>query len=322
MNMTTRKTIISIASLLLISWTLSCTSHYKITNTSTVWHSASAWSDRTIWDENKIDVFYITSTNVLSEKDNEGKELWYATINEEQKKLYDIEIEWIANTTFYDDFNVIAPYYHQFTFNAITSCPNDSLKKIRDNVAREVCEAFDYYMQHINNDRPFIIAGFSQGAMLTLDLLRHMTDEQYSRMIASYTIGYRLSDEDLKHPHIKAASKEDDKGVVISFNSVLSNDAIWDLIANDAATCINPINWKTDNTPAIFTDHGIENTIHIDTTTNVLIVNSENPEYYEQQMSQKTFYAKAGVSNRNLHNWDIIFYGKHIHDNALKRAQQ
>lgn len=32
------------------------------------------------------------------------------------------------------------------------------------------------------------------------------------------------------------------------------------------------------------------------------------------------FYKDVNVSRDNLHHWDRLFYGKMIHDNALRRA--
>lgn len=232
------------------------------------------------------------------------------------------EIAWVEENIFYDDFNLHSPYYHQFTFESIKLFPGEEFFAVYQEVAMEVCEAFDYYMENVNKGRPFVLAGFSQGAMLTLDLLRHMTDEQFSRMVACYTIGYRVSADELQHPHINPARGETDRGVVISFNSVQSREAQWDLVSAEAAECINPVNWKTDSTPAKFTYLDFENEVRVDTDSHLLIVQSERPDYFTAEMQRLSFFAEVGVSEQNLHHWDLLFYGKQIHDNALKRYRQ
>ena len=63
-------------------------------------------------------------------------------------------------------------------------------------------------MKNQNNGHRFILAGFSQGAMLTIDLLKHMTDEQFSRMVANYMLGYRLSEKDLQHSCLKDSAPD------------------------------------------------------------------------------------------------------------------
>lgn len=282
--------------------------------------SLSWYQARNTYDPEKIDVLYFVSTEVLSAKDSLGNVAWQSQLVPQDVEAMKQEIAWIENNMFYDNFNLSAPYYHQYTFDAIWQLDKNQFGDVYNNVASEAIQAFDYYMEHENKGRPFILAGYSQGAMITVDLLKHMTDEQYSRMIACYTIGYRLTANDLSHPHIKAATGEEDNGVVISFNSVQNTDAIWQFVADSAATCINPVNWKTDATPATFTFDGMKNEVRIDKQKNVLVVKTDTPSQYYDYYSKATFFANAGVSRDNLHHWDLLFYSNMIHDNALKRA--
>lgn len=285
------------------------------------------WAEETMWykahedyDANKIDVLYFVSTNVLSAKDSAGQVAWQSQLVAEDVTAIDAELNKVETAMFYDDFNFFAPYYHQYTFDAIWQLNAKSFDTVYNKVVREACDAFDYYMAHKNHGRPFILAGFSQGAMLILDVLKHMTDKQFSQMIACYMLGYRLTAQDLKHPHVKAATGETDRGVVISFNSTQTPEAIWPFVAQGAATCINPVNWRTDKTPATFTFRGTTNEVHVDPQTNVLLVTTDNPSYYYSYYDKATFYENAHVSRDNLHHWDLLFYLDQIHDNALKRA--
>ena len=180
-------------------------------------------------------------------------------------------------------------------------------------------EGFDYYMEHQNNGRRYALVGFSQGGMLVLDLLKHMTDEQYNRMVAAYAIGYRITEEDCKNNHIRPASGETETGVTVSFNSALSTDGLWPLVAEGAVICINPVNWKTDSTPATFTYENEEHTVSIDKQTNMLIVKTNRPKYYRKWNNNPAFQS-AKVHLDCLHHWDLLFYSDFIHDNILKRA--
>lgn len=144
------------------------------------------------------------------------------------------------------------PYYHQFTFESINLL-TDSFQLEYRKVAEEACEAFDYYMAHMNQGRRFALVGFSQGGMLVLDVLRHMTGKQYARMVAAYAMGYRISTDDLKCRRIVPATDESTAGVTVSYNSVLNNSGIWPFVGGNAAAAINPVNWRTDSTTATFT---------------------------------------------------------------------
>lgn len=309
------KSLLCISSFLLLSCSGDSETNRNIWDNPTMWYQSKSHAS-----QDKIDVIYFVSTDVLSAKDGNGNVAWQSQLIPSDVEAMHGEIEYVEGNMFYDDFNFQAPYYHQFTFDAIWQLDKNGFLSVYQKVAQEACDAFDYYMEEINKGRPFVLAGFSQGAMLTVDILKHMTDEQYSRMIACYTIGYRLSKEDLLHPHIKAATGESDKGVVISFNSVQTRDAIWPFLTEGAATCINPVNWKTDDTPATFVYKETTNEVHVDRESNVLIVKTDNPQFYYNYYSNAIFYDNAGVSHDNLHHWDLLFYSHMIHNNALKRA--
>jgi hypothetical protein len=283
------------------------------------WESDSAWYlSNTPKSNDKIDLFYIVSTNVLSAEDENDNVAYQSQLIESDKKAFDAEFRHVEKHFSQSDFNYFAPYYHQFTFEAINLAP-EKYHEVYTSVSDEICQAFDYYMEHQNNGRRYALVGFSQGGMLVLDLLKHMTDEQYNRMIAAYAIGYRITEEDCKNNHIRPASDETETGVTISFNSALSTDGLWPLVAEGAVTCINPVNWKTDSTPATFNYEGEEHTVCIDKQTNMLIVKTNRPDYYHNWTNNPAFQ-NAKVHLDCLHHWDLLFYSDFIHDNILKRA--
>lgn len=291
----------------------------QISNNESPWESDSAWyHSNTPQSDDKIDLFYIVSTNVLSAEDENGNVAYQSQLTESDRKAFDAEFKYVEKHFSQSDFNYFAPYYHQFTFETINLAP-EKYQEVYASVSDEICQAFDYYMEHQNNGRRYALVGFSQGGMLVLDLLKHMTDEQYNRMVAAYALGYRITEEDCKNNHIRPASGETETGVTISFNSALSTDGIWPLVAEGAVTCINPVNWKTDSTPANFTYEGEEHTVSIDKETNMLIVKTNRPEYYRKWTNNPAFQS-ANVHLDCLHHWDLLFYSDFIHDNIMKRA--
>lgn len=287
----------------------------------------SIWDDPQMWyqstnsyDSSKIDVLYYVSTEVLSAEDSSGNVSWQSLLTPQDREYITGEMAWVEKNMFYEDFNVISPYYHQFTFESIWKAEKDEFDAAYEKVTAEACDAFDWYMSHSNAGRPFVLAGFSQGAMLALEVVKHMTPEQKSQMVACYCLGDCLTAEDLEHPNVEAAEGADDKGVVISFNSVLTREAIWPAVSAGAVTCINPVNWKTDSTAATFTYNGTTNNVHVDPQTNVLLIDTDSPEFYHSYYESAPFYLDAGVNPDNLHHWDLQFYAENIHDNALVRA--
>ena len=269
------------------------------------------------YDENKIDVFYCLSTSLVKAVDSDGNKTLNSTISLQDRKIMNNEYEYISSEMFdKKHFNFYAPYYRQSTFEAygIPEKINrlDFFSSFRLTQI-DICDAFDYYMEHQNNGRPFIIAGFSQGALLTQVLLKHMSDEQYSKLIASYTIGFRVAEKDLKHSHFKPATSADDLGAIISYNSVESVDHIWKEIEDNAAICINPLNWKTDDTPAELIYDGDKATVHVDQDHHLLVVEGLDSSKYDG----RGYPIDKGI----YHMWDIRFYADNIRENAIHRAE-
>ena len=286
-----------------------------------VWVNDSAWyQSQQAVDDRKVDLFYLCSTEVISARDSMGETTYCSLLTPADRTAIRGELAFAEQQFGGGDVNYFAPYYHQFTFDAI-GLPSAQFTEVYREVAQEVCDAFDYYMNYQNQGRRFVLMGFSQGAMLVLDLLRHMTDEQYQRLVAAYSLGYRLSADDLAHPHINAAQGETDTGVTISFNSELRREALWPFVAADAATCINPVNWRTDAVPATFTYDSHEHQVRVDAETHTLLVETDHADTYRQWTGNPVFRA-AGVSPDCLHHYDLLFYTGQIHDNLLKRSSK
>ena len=292
------------------------------TQESTTWSSASMWYKATTpVADDKTDIFYITSTEVIRDTLSDGRESFLATLTPNDLAAMTEEDAYAEKHFSKGDYNFFCPYYHQFTFGAVTN-PNAPYDSLYAAVTREMCEAFDYYMSHHNNGRRFAIIGFSQGAMLALELLKHMTDEQYSRLIAAYAIGYRISQKELDaSKHIVPANDEQTPRVTVSFNSTLSQKGIWGSVAEGAVTSINPVNWRTDSTPATFTYNGHKHTVSLNTSDYMLYVNTDKTTAKTyRQWNDNPAFRSANVNPDCLHHYDLLFYTDFIHDNIAKRS--
>jgi hypothetical protein len=147
-----------------------------------------------------------------------------------------------------------SPYYRHATIETFMTNSDDSIRQRTRLSMSDVCAAFDCFQAQRDHSRPLIIAGFSQGGLAVVELLKHISDETYSQMAAAYVLGYKVTPEDtLQTTHIKAAQGETDTGVTICYNTVKDVKYIQPVIA---ASCIaiNPVNWRTDATPATLHD--------------------------------------------------------------------
>lgn len=213
-----------------------------------------------------VDVFYIVSTE-CDDYTLGGKPIHYAdTRNDSIRALLNGEMEGV-DRLLAGELNYYSPYYRQVTMETYTS---DSLVDTRMPLAYgDVRRAFTYYLEHYNNGRPFILAGFSQGAMAVVDLLKAIDDATYGRMVAAYVIGYKVTDS---NAHIRPAQDSADLGVTICYNSVRDNSCAIPFLSDGNLMAINPVNWRTDATPAMLVDprYGDTLTVTLDTTSLLL----------------------------------------------------
>ncbi len=242
------------------------------------------YSDSTQWYMNdrggQADLFYIISTETGDYTRSEGALCHYAdTYNDSVRGPLRGEMTGVDHLLS-GNLNYYSPYYRQCSLQSYAS---DSLTQARMPLPTgDVRRAFNYYLEHLNQGRPFILAGYSQGAIILLELLKEIDDSAINRMIAAYVIGATVSDDDARHPHIMAARRADDTGVTICYNSV--RDAGCALPHFEySAMAINPVNWRTDDTPATLTTEPSPHipadrqqkdrlTVRLDPTTRLLFV--------------------------------------------------
>ena len=157
----------------------------------------------------------------------------------------------IQTAVFDESCNVFMPYYRQISMPK----PGSDYRAIIDYVSGfDATDALDYYLTNLNQGRPFIIAGHSQGASVVIALLEnYMTKhpEALSRMIAAYPIGFAVTKEWLAKTGLKFAEGATDTGVIVSWNTEgPANLKENNMTLAPGGISINPINWKRDDTPA------------------------------------------------------------------------
>lgn len=258
----------------------------------------------------KADVFYILPTCVWDWTNETGDTIHYADPrNEEQREAMRPSLELAADIFSNHDF--YSPYYRQTTLESWME--GDSVIEARFSYAMpDVEAAFAHYLAHDNAGRPFILAGFSQGAKAVVELLKTLPEEARRQLVAAYVIGYKVTAEELAaHPEIKAARDSADTGVTICYNSVASPQAICPALS-PSQICINPVNWHTDATPAQLNDSV---SVRVDTTHKVLLVEGlDESKYYAPSLGQ---LFKPG----NYHLQELLFYQEQLRHNSALRTE-
>jgi pimeloyl-ACP methyl ester carboxylesterase len=151
--------------------------------------------------------------------------------------------------------NLYAPFYRQAALPEVLTADPASAERALSVAYTDIEAAFDYYMAHLNHGRPFILAGHSQGANLTLWLLeKRLSNPAYLRkMVAAYVIGWSVTQKELdEYPHLVMCSTATQTGCIVSYNS--QGPGATTSMARPGAIGVNPLlsHWTTseDTAPA------------------------------------------------------------------------
>ena len=260
-----------------------------------------------------VDLFYITSTET-GDYVLEGRAMHYADVSRDSLRSPLLGEMQGVDALLGGDLNFFAPYYRQCTLETFTS---DSLVAERLPLAMsDIRRAFDHYLHKLNNGRPFILAGFSQGAIAVVELLKTMDSSTFSRLAAAYVIGWKVTDADLAAtPYLRAAQDSADVGVTVCYNSVRAPECAISMLSSGNHMAINPVNWRTDATPARLADFadGDSLTVTLDTASLLLLVDG-----YARDDYQLPLIGREG----NYHRLEISLYASSLRRNMALRAAQ
>ncbi len=274
-------------------------------NDSTMWYTVDGDSLST-----GADIFYVVSTWEEDWENAEGDTCHYADVwNPVHRERMLREISQVG--AYMSPGNrFFSPYYRHTTIDAFLTLNEDSIRNRVRLAMDDVCAAFDHFLSQRDNSRPLIIAGFSQGGIAVVELLKHMSDETYRKLVAAYVLGYKVTPEDtLQTRHIKAAQGETDTGVTICYNTVKDVKYVKPIIS---ATCmgINPVNWRTDDTPAILHD---TITVALSPEYHVLVVSGYSGSEYHPY--------KNLINVGDIHSCEPWLYSECLQQNISVRTK-
>ena len=278
--------------------------------------SAPDYADTTQWyitdRQGEADVFYIISTETGDHMIGNDTSHYADTHDAYQRNRMRHEMH--AVDSFYSGrFNYYSPYYRQAS---IQSWVSEELAYSRLPLAMDDCiRSWEYYLAHYNQGRPFVLAGFSQGAVAVMEIMRRMPDSVAARFVAAYTIGYKVTAHDTATCRLlRPATGATDTGVTICFNSAKSPECEIDLVSGGNLYGINPVNWRTDTVSTPFVLYGKKQndtlSAHYDPESRMVLVDG-----YKNNKPM----AFIGVPG-NYHHMELKFYYPYIRKNIADRV--
>ncbi|MBC2778102.1 DUF3089 domain-containing protein [Parasphingopyxis marina] len=281
----------------------------------------------------RIPVFYVLPTTYLD------SDRWNAPLRSpaalERQRLFASS----QASVFNDIGEVWAPLYRQAVIGAFMTERRESEVSLHY-AYRDVEAAFDYFLSQIGEDRPFILAGHSQGALHLLTLLReHIagTDAQ-GRIAAAYIIGWPISVEaDLPALPLPPCETARSSNCIIAFQSFADPAdphqvrRIYDETTGytgaprreTSLLCINPLTGTRDgvagaeaNNGALVPDGNMENAtlepnrIPARCDEQGLLVIGQPPEGYDRYV----------LPGNNYHVFDFLLFWANLREDVARRT--
>lgn len=238
--------------------------------------------------------------------------------------------------------NIYAPYYQQADAIQVLSMPVAQRDVVEGGIpTTDALAAFDYFIEHHNNGRPFILFGHSQGSNVLINLMAAYMGAHpgvYNRMVAAYVPGYSVTPQYLaQNPELKFAEGADDTGVIISYNTVAPVVNGPDPVVLPGAMVINPITWTRTETLAT-ADQNL-GSVEVSANGSFVFDSQGNPVCVKNFADAQVNLARGelicstgnveqlapldnGLPLGVFHNLDIPFYYMNLRANAANRIDR
>ncbi len=215
----------------------------------------------------EVDVFFVHPTTFF------GTRNWNATIDDPRASEGVDELVVPAQASVFNGrCRIYAPRYRQATLYAFVK-PDDNGRSALELAYSDVERAFQHYLSHHNQGRPFVLASHSQGTCHSIRLLEEVIAPSplRERLVAAYLIGYWLPEEKLSSnlAAVPPCTSPDDVGCIVAWDTFGQGggpDHVrdraehwyptgdgrgeWRRRAGTRALCINPLTGRRDTEPA------------------------------------------------------------------------
>jgi hypothetical protein len=212
------------------------------------------------WQNGAVDVFFLYPTVYF------GNQTWNTPIENPQVTQIVNEVILTGQATvFNESCRIFAPKYRQATFYSFLGAKRNGRKALEFAYA-DCLAAFDYYIQHLNQGRPFFLAGHSQGALHLMRILEERIDrtDLKEKMVAAYPIGFWFPMDKFGSTlkNLQPANAATDLHSIVAYDTYLNTGRprklldrvevvysmegkpIWKKRIKKTPLGINPLNWE------------------------------------------------------------------------------
>lgn len=264
-----------------------------------------------------VDVFFIHPTTFTQQKkiNRCNADITDNKLNEKTDRTTIL----FQASAFHNGTRVFAPRYRQAHFNCYFTDDKETARKAFALAYEDVKEAFEYYLNHYNDGRPFIIAAHSQGTTHGIPLIQNLIDGRalQEKLVAAYLVGMRVDRDTFKF--IQPCTSPEQTGCFTSWRTFKKGTDLSD--EEGMPVCVtNPISWSlspdycppTANKPSLLRDFDTAYPNLVDAQVNSTILWVTKPK----------FKGSIFLRTHNYHPADINFFYFSIYENVGKRIHQ
>ena len=285
-----------------------------------------------------VDVFFIHPTGYLK------GDHWTDPL--EDKSTTQENTQWMmANqaSSYNGCCSVYAPHYRQASIYSYFG--SDELREeVHGFVYQDVKKSFEYFIDHFNKGRPFIIASHSQGTHHAIRLLAEEIDasDLYPRMVGAYIIGGTISKDWMGDmTNISVCDSAEQLGCLVHWDTLSDSQLNKKMPLYENNICVNPITWKnegalsdlSDAKGAVYTSGDFNLDFSGDDSPKNIIFEALEPpvkQYLQAQCKNGALFASDqsgtrfqafGGSSGNYHGLDYALFYMDIRENAQLKVK-
>lgn len=231
-----------------------------------------------------------------------------------------------------------APKYRQAAAGAFLTDKPEAQRAI-DAAYEDVTQAFDYFLESVDRDKPIVLAGHSQGAIHVLRLLMDRAEAagMNDRIVAVYAIGWPISIEhDLPALPLPACASARQTGCIIAY-SAFSDDGNADFIkrryeatpgfdgeprGDGPILCVNPLTGSTGGEAPASANLGTLKP-SADLRSGELVAGAVPARCNEDGLlliGDPPELGEGVLPGGNYHVYDIPLFWKNLQEDVLKRV--
>lgn len=194
--------------------------------------------------DSSVDVFFLHPTTFTKKKD---KHFMNAAIDDDYiNAKTDYSSILYQASVFNRECRVFAPRYRQAHIYNFFKKDKKNTEVAFDLAYADIKEAFEYYIQHWNGNRPIIIASHSQGSLLAEQLLKEFFENTTlrNRLVVAYILGWPVPKD--YFTTLKMCEDSLQTGCICSWRTLKKN-YIPHYLKNENGNSFvtNPLTWTT-----------------------------------------------------------------------------